>query len=114
MKRLFVLVGGVAAWGLAFAAMLFVIGSERAVALQKSIGLGGASPWPVIVLSALVLLAGLSALDSLVARVGSRPAHRATSDPVSPITIAIICCLGLLTSLCVAMLGFDLSQANFR
>ena len=114
MKRLFVVVCGVGVWGLAVAGMLFAMGSERAVALQKSIGFAGASPWPVIVLSGLLLLAGLSALVNLVARAGGRPVLRASSDPVSPVLIAIICCVGLLTSLCVAMLGVDLSEASFR
>ena len=112
MKRLFVLTCGVAAWVLAAAGMLAVNGSERVAALQKSIGLSGASPWPVVVLSATVLLAGLSTMDNLTARTGNRRPLSATTDVASPVTIAIICCLGLLVSLGAAIFGLDLSEVS--
>ena len=76
--------------------------------IAKSTGVGGASPWPSMLLSVVVLLTGLAALTHLVAQPGERASPQSKSDLLSPISIAIICCLGLLASLCVAFFGWDL------
>jgi hypothetical protein len=107
MKRLAVLIYGIAACVLALAGFLYAIGLAGAVTIAKSTAVGGASPWPSVLLSAVVLLTGLAALTHLVAQPGERASPQSTSDLLSPISIAIICCLGLLASLCVAFFGGD-------
>jgi len=80
------------------------IESVSDVGTQNSNGIGGSLPWPGVLLSGLVSLAGFAAQVHLVACPGER---RSACDLPSLILIAIICCLCLLTSLWAAFSGAD-------
>jgi len=50
----------------------------------------------------------------LVPRPDGRPSFQTTSGAPAPILIAIICCLGLLVSLCATTYGLDLSAISLE
>jgi hypothetical protein len=76
------------------------------VAAQKSANLAEGSPWPAVLMSAVVLVAGIAGQHHFVARPGRRPFVRDKSlDTASLFAIMAICGLGLLVSLCAAIYG---------
>ncbi len=110
MKRMVVLICSIAACVLAVAGARYAFGPVSSVAGQKLANIGGGSPWPAVLLSAVVLVAGIAVQHRLVARPGKRPAVQDKSlDTDSLITIVAICGLGLLVSLCAAIYGWDLN-----
>lgn len=110
MKRVMFLIYRIAACVLALAGLLYAFGPVSSVAAQKSANLADGSPWPAVLLSAVVLVAGVAVQHHLVARPGKRPFVQDKSlDTAALIAIGAICGLGLLVSLCAAIYGWDLN-----
>lgn len=110
MKREMLLIYRIAACVLALAGLLYAFRPVISVAAQKSAILAEGSPWPAVLMSAVVLVVGIAVQQHLVARPGRRPFVRDESlDTASLITIVAICGLGLLVSLCAAIYGWDLN-----
>jgi hypothetical protein len=115
MKRSMLLTYSIAARVLALAGLLYAFGPVSSVAGQKSANVGGGSPWPTVLLSAVVLVAGIAVQRHLVARPGKRPSVQDKSlETASLIAIVAICGLGLLLSLCAAIYGWDLNLESSR
>jgi len=108
MNRKLFVTYGIAAGVLALAGLLYAIRSVGVVAVQTSSDIGASSLWPTVLLSAVVLVTGIAAQHRLVTRPGKRSSFQIGSDTRSLIAIAVICCLGLLVSLCAAIYGLDL------
>jgi hypothetical protein len=110
MNRVKLLVYGIAACVLALAGFLYVFGPVSSVAGQKSATVGGGSPWPAVLLSAVVLVTGVAAQHHLVARSGKRASVQEKSlDTRTLIAIVAMCSVGLLVSLCAAIYGWDIN-----
>jgi hypothetical protein len=110
MKRVMLLIYSIAACVLALAGLRYAFGAVSIVAAQKSANLAEGSPWPTVLMSAVVLVAGIAVQHRLVARPGRQPSVQDRSlDTASLIAIVAICGLGLLVSLCAAIYGWDLN-----
>ena len=109
MRRIPVILCGVAAGILVTAATLYVLGPSCAAGWLNSLGFDGSSLWPVPVLSVMVTIFGLSVRDNLVAqKLVTQKEPMAESDPddapnlliasnvVPSLVITVVCGLGLL------------------
>jgi len=110
VNRIFFLVYGIAAYVLALAGLFYAIGAVNVVAARKTADVVESSFWPIVLLSAFILVTGIAAQRHLVAQPGKRPSFQnRVYDTPSLTAIAAICCLGLLVSLYAAIYGWDLS-----
>jgi zinc transporter ZupT len=110
MKRVMSLMYSIATGVLALAGLLYAFGPVSSVAGEKSANLADGSPWPAVLLSAVVLVAGIAVQHRLVARPGKRPSVQDKSLNTASLTVIVaICSLGLLVSLCAAIYGWDLN-----
>ena len=104
------LVYGIAACVLALVGFLYAIGAAGNGAGQKSAAVGEGSPWPTVLLSAVVLVTGIAAQHHLVAWSGKRPSVQGKSlDKRTLIAIVAMCSVGLLVSLGAAIYGWDIN-----
>jgi hypothetical protein len=109
MKRLMVLMCSIAACVLTLAGFRYAFGPVSSAG-QKSANIGEGSPWPTVLLSAVVLVTGIAAQHHLVSRSGKRPSVQGKSlDTRSLIAIVAMCSVGLLVSLCAAIYGWDIN-----
>ena len=86
------------------------IGAVNVVTAQKTADAVENSFWPIVLLSAFVLVTGIAAQQHLVTQPGKRQSFQdRVYDALSLTAIAAICCLGLLVSLYAAIYGWDLN-----
>jgi hypothetical protein len=110
VNRILFLVYGIATYVLALSGLFYAIGAVDVAAARKAADVVENSFWPVVLLSAFVLVTGIAAQHHLVAQLGKRPPFQdRVYDTPSLTAIAAICCLGLLVSLYAAIYGWDLS-----
>jgi hypothetical protein len=109
MKREMLLIYRITACVLTLAGLLYAFRPVSSLAAQNSANLEG-SPWPAVLMSAVVLVVGIAVQHHVVARPRRRPFVRDTSlDTTSLIAIVAICGLGVLVSLYAAIYGWDLN-----
>jgi len=110
VNRILFLVYGIATYVLALSGLFYAIGAVDVAAARKAADVVENSFWPVVLLSAFVLVTGIAAQHHLVAQLGKRPPFQ---DRVYEYSLAnsyrCNCCLGLLVSLYAAIYGWDLS-----
>jgi phosphate/sulfate permease len=110
MNLVRLLMYGVVACVLALAGFLYAIGAASNGAGQKSATVGESSPWPAVLLAAVVVVAGITVQHHLVARPNKRPSVQdKLLDTASLIAIVAICGLGMLVSLWAEIYGWDIN-----